>query len=272
MAKKKNSSTPAINWIKLGNVSSSSADLQKFVNNWIEHNEEIQILKRFTVETSSLTPPRMAATDVHTFVVKWRKALQQYKGKWQWRDVESYLYIEKTPIASATATKSVDKVATVTNPPKQSKLTAASVQGAPKQEPIEKSVMVTIEAVPPTTGVAGQASAPQPRTVAEPEQPKRDKSRPNHQNSHHVAKQVVSSSRKDHEKRAEKVKGAHPESHHVAHQEQSHSATPNKTVKQRAQSAAYTEHHAPVILDGLATKQQGIYSRRHLGMKITKSN
>lgn len=276
---KKNSSTPAINWIKLGNVSSRSADLHKFVDNWIEHNEEIQILKRVTVEPSTLIPPKKQATEVHTFVVKWRKALQQYKGKWQWRDVESYLYIEKTPVATPTPAKpvSVSTVATNQAQPNSQVVATGAVDGTPKvNAPVDKSVVPAEKQVPDEAKAVGKPSAPKPKKSVPSAQAKRDKIQPQQQSGQHELKHAVSSSRHDRgSQRVEKQKAVRPD-----HRSQPHSEPTTATVTKGVQQprpehqgrAAYTEHRAPVILDGLATKQQGVYGRRHLGMKITKSN
>lgn len=276
---KKNSSTPAINWIKLGNVSSRSADLHKFVDNWIEHNEEIQILKRVTVEPSTLIPPKKQATEVHTFVVKWRKALQQYKGKWQWRDVESYLYIEKTPVATPTPTKpvSVPTIATSQAQPSSQVVATGAVDVTPKvNAPVDKSAVPADKQVPAEVKSVGKASVPKPKKSVLSAQTKRDKIHPQQQSSQHELKHGASSSRHARvSQRVDKLKAAQPDHRSQPHSEPT-TATVTKDVQQPRPEhqgrAAYTEHRAPVILDGLATKQQGVYGRRHLGMKITKSN
>lgn len=82
------------NWIKLGNIRDRNADAMSFVEQWIEHNADLQILKRYKIEKSDLLPPKHSAQNALPYVIRWRKALQQYKGRWQWREVVSYVFVE----------------------------------------------------------------------------------------------------------------------------------------------------------------------------------
>ena len=142
--------------------------------------------------------------------------------------------------------------------------------------PVDKSAVPADKQVPAEVKSVGKASVPKPKKSVLSAQTKRDKIHPQQQSSQHELKHGASSSRHDRvNQRVDKFKAAQPD-----HRSQPHSepkmATVTKDVQQprpeHQARTAYTEHRVPVILDGLATKQQGVYGRRHLGMKITKSN
>ncbi|MCM0582195.1 hypothetical protein H9L19_00230 [Weissella diestrammenae] len=83
----------AINWINIGSVSNLADDTLSLANTWVSQNQELKILNRYVLKKSDQLPPAYAHHQVVAYQVTWRKALQQFKGKWQWREVTSYLYI-----------------------------------------------------------------------------------------------------------------------------------------------------------------------------------
>lgn len=93
------------NWIKLGNVADKDTEALSFVEQWVQHNTDLQVLNRYEITKSELLPPKHSAKSALAYVVHWRKALQQYKGRWQWREVSSYVFIEVGAITAAPVVK-----------------------------------------------------------------------------------------------------------------------------------------------------------------------
>jgi len=239
----------SVNWIKLGNVSSAETATLPFVEHWIEHNADLQILKKYSIEkTTTLLPPNRKAETVVAYIVKWRKALQQYKGNWQWRDVETHMFVEvgkinpqqPKPVVKPTISSEVEQPKAIEVP---AEVAVAQVDKVVEEPKIQKPVVT---------------EQPKEREIKVPEQKVAKENQPKPVKPvAHFDKQ-----RQPHNGTGleQSIKRAVDPKKRVNHKADSNNS--QNTVNRQAHS--YEEKHEMVILHGLETKYQKVYGRRKL--------
>lgn len=234
MAKEK-----TINWIKLQQAFDENIPSLKLIEQWVADNADLQILKRYTITKVSI--PKAHQKKAHAaYLVKWRKALQQFKGRWQWREVESYLLIEEGGETATTEPKSsIQSAEAKEQKPAISKPSAKVVTQQPiKVQQMASDSRVKAEPKATPTSKAHPAKNKAPKSGINLE----SKKAPEHAKGHHS---------KNMESQNNVAKKRNTSGHNVSD---------NGKHKTHASLAKVQ----PVPLHGLEIKQQNLYSRRPL--------
>ncbi|MCZ9310385.1 hypothetical protein PAF15_00135 [Weissella koreensis] len=219
------------NWIKLGNVADIETNSINFVEQWIAHNTDLQILKRYEIEKSDLLPPNHTAKTALTYVVRWRKALQKYKGRWQWREVSSYVFVE---VGAITAPKPAKPKLSENNLAKSTKIVSPKVQ---EEVPKKESKKVDVKIVDESKHDSKRLTKP--------------KQSVNKNKIRHNETKVQAKSNKAQQSQTEN-------GHNQKHNKKSNDKKEIHEIKARFIAAD------PIILHGLDQKQAKVYFRRPL--------
>ncbi|MDR3190857.1 MAG: hypothetical protein LBT80_06580 [Lactobacillaceae bacterium] len=283
-----NKTNTKVNWVKIGSVADKQASVRDVLEAWLAGNTELQVLAKYTVTATALAPTMKNELAV-AYLIKWRKALTQFKGKWQWRDVETYAYIdivpsvakvEPTPApvvetsevpAESAGASLVETAAVVVE---QSAQPVVAVVAAPVSEVIAESVVAevtesTVNVVTEPVSVASSSSAASENVVASSvasltsipvstaavrtHQP--IEKRPEQPKFAKTNQSVEGSIKKRFEKRDDKP---------VA----TSGNKPSPTTNRQPARKPYSEQRELVYLTGMETRKQPIYGRRHLGLRI----
>lgn len=239
-----------INWIKLHPEVDAKIPSLKLIEQWVADNADLQILKRYTI-TKVAIPKAHQKKAQAAYLVQWRKALQQFKGRWQWREVESYLLIEDDVKIATTVTKS-----------------AAQPTEAKVQKPAIANSTAKVETKKPQQLVESQQTASDASVKAEPKAMSAQKARPAKNktpkpDTRLEPKKATEHVKVHHSKKIESQNNA-VKKRHTSGNNMHHNTDTNANDNGKHKAGANLVKVQPVLLYGLETKQQSLYSRRPL--------